>query len=193
MSSNLDVGNDECIILLILLAVSWAVLKSCGRGVISLKRQEKPFLNRVSMLFLGRDWLLLYDLKPYLLSISGLNIKMEHVSFIPLFFRFSDPRRGKGTLCTFHHKKVNSGSRLRGFASFFSARDVVVGFLSNLSRSTNQEGLETDRKYGRQQPICVDNKTSEEVSKWVIPLMRYSNWMFCGAPWVRKLSSDISE
>ena len=32
MSLNLDVGNDECIILVILLGVSSAVLKSWGGG-----------------------------------------------------------------------------------------------------------------------------------------------------------------
>ena len=47
MSLNLDVGNDECIILVILLAVSSAVLKSGGRALIRRKTQEKRFLNKV--------------------------------------------------------------------------------------------------------------------------------------------------
>ncbi|KAM7434904.1 hypothetical protein ABFA07_015060 [Porites harrisoni] len=44
-------------------------------------------------------------------------------------------------------------------------RDVAVDFLNKLSRGTNQGGLETDRKYYRLQQICVDNKTSQEVSR----------------------------
>ena len=49
MSLNLDVGNDECIILVILLGVSSAVLKSWGGGgaLIRRKTQEKRFLNKV--------------------------------------------------------------------------------------------------------------------------------------------------
>ena len=49
MSLNLDVGNDECIILVILLGVSSAVLKSWGGGGAPSRRktQEKPFLKKV--------------------------------------------------------------------------------------------------------------------------------------------------
>ena len=62
---------------------------------------------------------MLYNLRPYLLSIGGLNIKMEQVSFIPVFFRFSDPRRGKGTLVHSNPKIVNSGLAKKARTPFF--------------------------------------------------------------------------
>ena len=61
------------------------------------------------MLFLCRAWLMLYDLRPYLLSIGGLNIKMEQVSFIPVFFDFLIHGAGKGHFIPSTSKKVNSG------------------------------------------------------------------------------------
>ena len=106
MSLNLDVGNDECIILVILLAVSSAVLKSWGGGgggaLIRRKTQEKRFLNKVYNAFSLQS--LAHAIRPE--AIPAIHRWLKHQNgtgkLHSRFFRFSDPRRGKGTLCTFH-------------------------------------------------------------------------------------------
>lgn len=106
MSLNLAVGNDECIVLVILLAVSRAVLKSYGGGgglaLIRRKTQEKRFLNRVYNAFSLQS--LAHAIRPE--AIPAIHRWLKHQNgtgkLHSRFFRFSDPRRGKGTLCTFH-------------------------------------------------------------------------------------------
>ena len=48
-----------------------------------------------------------------------------------------------------------------------SDRDVVVGFLSNLSKTTtlSQDLEPVDRKHCRLQPLCLDKNNSAEASK----------------------------
>ena len=62
---------------------------------------------------------MLYDLRPYLLSIGGLNIKMEQVSFIPVFFDFLIHGAGKGHFVHSTFKKVNSGLAKKARTGFF--------------------------------------------------------------------------
>ena len=71
------------------------------------------------MLFLCRAWFMLYDLRPYLLSIGGLNIKMEQVCFIPVFFDFLIRGAGKGLFVHSTSKKVNSGLAKKARNPFF--------------------------------------------------------------------------
>lgn len=71
------------------------------------------------MLFLCRAWLMLYDLRPYLLSIGGLNIKMEQVCFIPVFFDFLIHGAGKGHFVHSNPKIVNSGLAKKARTPFF--------------------------------------------------------------------------
>lgn len=71
------------------------------------------------MLFLCRAWLMLYDLRPYLLSIGGLNIKMEQVCFIPVFFDFLIHGAGKGHFVHSNSKIVNSGLAKKARTPFF--------------------------------------------------------------------------
>ena len=60
-----------------------------------------------------------YDLRPYLLSIGGLNIKMEQVSFIPVCFYFLIHGAGKGHFGHSTSKKVNSGLAKKARTPFF--------------------------------------------------------------------------
>ena len=71
------------------------------------------------MLFLCRAWLMLYDLRPYLLSIGGLNIKMEQVSFISVFFDFLIHGAGKRQFVHSTAKKVNSSLAKKARTPFF--------------------------------------------------------------------------
>ena len=106
MSLNLAVGNDECIVLVILLAVSRAVLKSYGGGggwaLIRRKTQEKRFLNRVYNAFSLQS--LAHAIRPE--ALPAIHRWLKHQNGTGKlhfrFFRFSDPRRGKATVCTFH-------------------------------------------------------------------------------------------